>query len=56
MKKREANNPGTPSKGESHSGLGSDTAAMLNAILKIAYRRHARGRLAREAVTACFGQ
>ncbi len=33
-----------------------DTSANIHEILKLAYRRHARGRVARAAVNACLGR
>ncbi len=55
MKKSESSRPNADSGRQSPAGRGSGTA-VLNAILKTAYRRHARGRVALAAVTACLGR
>ena len=55
MKKSDTNRPNAGSARESQAGR-AHGAAMLNAILKLAYRRHARGRVALAAVTACLGR
>jgi hypothetical protein len=55
MKKSDASRPNASTIGGSQAGRGHG-AAMLNAILKLAYRRHARGRVALAAVTACLGR
>lgn len=44
------------SKSRHPANVDSRTAAALNDILKDAYRRHSRGRLARAAMTACLGR
>jgi len=38
------------------ANIRSGNAATLDSILKDAYRRHSRGRLARAAMTACLGR
>jgi hypothetical protein len=49
-----------PSRARSKQGgpanIRSGTAATLDSILKEAYRRHSRGKLARAAMTACLGR
>jgi hypothetical protein len=35
--------------------VGAGSAAALNRIVKQAYRRHTRGRIARAAMAACLG-
>ena len=48
--------PNHANRRATHARHGSGTTATLNAILKIAYRRHTRGRVALAAVTACLGR
>ncbi|MEO6788568.1 MAG: hypothetical protein ABI318_20800 [Chthoniobacteraceae bacterium] len=45
-----------PAPRGSAAGRSSGSAATLDAILRDTYRRHARGRVAREAVAACLGR
>ena len=39
-----------------HTAISSAAHATVNQILKAAYRRHARGRVARAAMDACLGR
>ena len=55
MKTDDTNSANPPSRRESQTTRSTSTAA-LNAMLRLAYRRHTRGRLALAAVAACLGQ
>jgi hypothetical protein len=55
MKKHTFPPPKHPEQGRSTS-TNSGTNAALIAILKTAYRRHARGKIACAAVAACLGR
>lgn len=56
MKKRDTNNAGAAVVAESKSAQTSTGDSVLNSILRLAYRRHSRGRVARQAAAACLGR
>jgi len=56
MKKYDAPHSHRDGKQDQTANVRASTAATLNAILRNAYRRHSRGRLARAAMTACLGR
>ena len=56
MKKCSPHNSEAPAACDSHAGRNPGFTATLNAILRDAYRRHTRGRVAREAVAMCLGR
>jgi len=56
MKKCDTNNAGAALVPEFKSVQASTGDSALNSILRLAYRRHSRGRVAREAVAACLGR
>ncbi len=47
--------PAAPGKEPPLPGNADGSATSLDAIVKLAYRRHARGRIARAAMRSCLG-
>jgi hypothetical protein len=56
MKQSDTSRPNTGPGRESQASRASGITPTLNAILKLAYRRHTRGRVALAAVAACLGR
>jgi hypothetical protein len=56
MKKHPSHNGPNRDLSGASTGRGSGVSATVNEILKTAYRRHVRGKVARAAMEACLGR